>query len=63
MSALCQMERELAHISAMVALLKSRTLLNPKSPVMDPAYWRARIRETTRQGTLDRRGSEPAYFG
>lgn len=54
MSAFRQFERDLAHISAMVALLRTHSLTNPKSPVMDPAYWRARIRDATRQVAMDR---------
>lgn len=52
MSVFCQMERELAHISAMVALLKKSPAAS-NNPVMDPAYWRARIRNATRQAALD----------
>lgn len=54
MSALCQLERELAHINAMISLLKTHSPPEPISPVMDPAYWRARIRDTTRQAALNR---------
>lgn len=53
MSASCQLERGLAHISAMIALLRDSPPLDAKSPVMDPTYWRARIRNATRQATLD----------
>ncbi|SDI34042.1 hypothetical protein [Paraburkholderia phenazinium] len=53
MSAFCQLERELAHISAMIVLLRDRMPLDTKSPVMDPAYWRARIRNAATQATLD----------
>lgn len=53
MSASCQLELELAHISAMIVLLRDRVPLDAKSPVMDPAYWRARIRNATRHATLD----------
>lgn len=54
MSAFCHLERELAHISAMVALLETRTSVDVKSPVKDPAYWRAIIQDSTRQAALDR---------
>jgi hypothetical protein len=53
MSASCQLERELAHISAMIALLRDRVALDANNPVMDPAYWRARIRNAAREAPLD----------
>lgn len=53
MSEFCQLDRELAHISAVIASLKISAPLNRKSPVMDPAYWRVRIREATGQAVLN----------
>ena len=38
MSEFCQLDRELAHISAVIASLKISAPLDLKSPVMDPAH-------------------------
>lgn len=44
MNAYRDLERELRHIKAAIAMLeKTRSYLSPRTVVADPAYWRARL--------------------
>ena len=44
MSRYCDVERELAHIRGAIGLLEqTREFFTNKTPVGDPAYWRARL--------------------
>ena len=43
-----ELERELQHIKACIALLEqTQAYLFPKTPVVDPAYWKARLTAIT----------------
>jgi hypothetical protein len=50
-----ELERDLLHIKAAIALLEqTRAYLSLRGPVDDPAYWKAKIRQLTSEWPRDR---------
>ncbi|WP_183732914.1 hypothetical protein [Paraburkholderia sp. WP4_3_2] len=50
-----ELERDLLHIEAAIALLEqTRAYLSLGGPVNDPAYWKAKIRQLTSEWPRDR---------
>jgi len=49
-----ELERDLAHIKAAISLLEqTRSYFSVRSPVCDPAYWKARLRAACHSAVCD----------
>ena len=54
MSSYNELERDLAHIKAAISLLEqTRSYFSVRSPVCDPAYWKAQLKAALHRAVCD----------